>query len=866
VKHSAEPFATVVRGLPLTPGQATAADEVLAACPTEQVPGELIRREVLTAYQARMILAGRAAELTIGRYALLDELGGGGMGQVFKARDTAMDRLVALKVIRPDLLAGPSAVLRFQQEVKAAARLAHPNIVRAYDAGTSDGRHYLVTELVVGSDLGRELARRGALPPGEACEFARQAALGLQHAYEHGLTHRDVKPSNLLLSAADRVVKVTDFGLARLGDAGGGLTAAGSVFGTPDYIAPEQASSATAADIRSDVYSLGCTLYHFMTGEVPFPGDTAMAKLVAHATQEPLSLDDSCPGVNPALAAVVRRMMAKNPADRYATPRDAADALTPFCPRPRAGATLFGPQPSSSVPVLLSAPPASATAQLNSAVTAPSLPPTVPPAAVGGGTAAGRGPLLAAVAVLSVVVVALGAAVAMLLSRPAAPTAPTPEPAAKAAPATNGPAAEPPVTRLDRPVTFSLDWPRAKEAGVTVYLNDKPLAAGEAAKPLTLPPGRYTLLARRDGIDLEARTFEVTPDDAGKPVATRPAVLPDPAADPGEVRRWGAAGAVTDVAYLPDGQSFVTAEVPGGNPYPGPDSITPTAGAMYAVEGRQVSARWKTLYGHRVAVLPRVNRAVALSFFETPPGFIRLESGLNDDLFSFRVIDYQAGQVQKDVKSPLKGWRTRIPLLVASRDGSRVLFTTTGPEPDLKPSGEVRVHAVRTTAAGAFEFPEAIRFPGDTACFDPTGPRVLTARDKVLVLHDEETGKPLSDRYTGPQSDVTCVAMSEDGKKLAAGDASGAVSVWAVGAKERGAVGKGHPSRVNAVAFTLDGARVVSAGEDGTVRVWDAGSGKEVRQYKHDGGKPVYALAVSPGGKRVLTGGADKTIRLWQLP
>jgi serine/threonine protein kinase len=327
-------FATVVRGLPLTTGQAATAGEVFAAPGTKELPDELIRRAVLTEYQARQILAGNAVELTVARYVILDELGRGGMGAVFRARDTAMDRLVALKLIRADRLANEAAVLRFQQEVRAAARLAHPNIVRAYDAGTDRGRHFLVTELVTGSDLGRELSRRGAFPAGEACECARQAAVGLQHAFEQGLTHRDVKPSNLLFSATERLVKIADFGLARLADAGsGGLTAAGAVFGTPDYIAPEQASSAAQADIRSDLYSLGCTLYHFLTGRVPFPTDSAAAKLVAHATTEPEPLEDSSPGLSPALVAVVRKLMAKNPADRYQTPHEAADALLPFCPK-----------------------------------------------------------------------------------------------------------------------------------------------------------------------------------------------------------------------------------------------------------------------------------------------------------------------------------------------------------------------------------------------------------------------------------------------------------------------------------------------------------------------------------------------------
>lgn len=355
MKPTVEQFVTAVRALPLSASQLAAAEAAIVAGAPNDLPKDLIRREALTEFQVRLILAGRGADLVVGRYLLLSELGAGGMGTVFKARDTAMDRLVALKLIRDERLANPAALARFQQEVRAAARLAHPNIVRAYDAGTADGRYFLVTELVTGHDLGHELARRGALPPGEACEYARQAAVGLQHAHEQGLTHRDIKPSNLLFSTADRTVKVADFGLARVGEAGaGGLTADGSVMGTPDYIAPEQASSATAADIRSDLYSLGCTLYHFLTGHVPFPTDSAYAKLLAHARAEPEPLDDACPGLNPALVGVVQKLMAKNPAERFQTPLEAAEALIPFCPKPRTGTTSVVSRPATAPPIPVS--------------------------------------------------------------------------------------------------------------------------------------------------------------------------------------------------------------------------------------------------------------------------------------------------------------------------------------------------------------------------------------------------------------------------------------------------------------------------------------------------------------------------------
>ncbi len=853
MKLTVEQFVTLVRALPLSANQAAAAEAAFVASAPNELPKELIRREALTEFQVRYILAGRGADLTVGRYLLLSELGAGGMGTVFKARDTAMDRMVALKLIRDERLMNPAALARFQQEVRAAARLAHPNIVRAYDAGTANGKHFLVTELVIGHDLGHELARRGALPPGEACEFARQAAVGLQHAHEQGLTHRDIKPSNLLFSTAERLVKVADFGLARMGDAGsGGLTTDDTVIGTPDYIAPEQAISATAADIRSDLYSLGCTLYHFLTGHVPFPRDTAYAKLRAHEREEPPPLDDACHGLNPALVAVVQKLMAKHPTERFQTPLEVVDALIQFCPKPSSstGAYRLASAASRSAPPPL---PASASGPVVLPTPVPTAEPipeayTVPepqPAPKSNKALALAGIAGGALALVVLVVVLTRGSVAIV---------PNPQPNQ------NNINVTVPVS-----VTVNLDdWAKAREPGVTIALGDRVLKRTDFAEPLSLPPGRYTLVAKKGGKELEARAFDVKEGDGGKAVVARVAAVPDPAGEPGVLRQWGAKGEVIDIRPSPDGKWFVTAECI-GNPreHVGAETfkerLSETSTRRYDWNSTAVLNTWGGNLGYRVALFPQHDLAADCVRNMTHP--------LVAHKYALRTLDLRSGASTYTRPNDETLISQRVHQLRASADGKRLLWVWgKWSEAGLfagAPVGEVIVLGITVTPERLLDWEEKNRFQGNVACFDPSGNRALGAKGKALQLWDERTGKPLRD-YAGAKADVLTVEMAEDGSRVAAGDQNGTVFAWKTDASDPTAVCIGHKGKVNAVGVTNDGARVVSAGEDGTVRVWDASSGKELHQYKHDG--PVYALAMSPGGKRVLTGGADKTIRLWQLP
>jgi eukaryotic-like serine/threonine-protein kinase len=342
-----------------------------------QLCGELVQKGWMTPYQQAQLLSGNGEKLIIGSYRVQAPLGEGGMGMVFKAIQPKLDRIVALKIIRPQVLAArPEILSRFQREARAIAQLNHPNVVILFDADEANGTHYIAMEYVEGQTLEKMVRTQGPLSIKQACEYMRQSALGLQHAYEVGLVHRDIKPSNILVAqktssspasssslrmtrptlvtVRDRdrkqqtntssaklsqtwgQVKVLDMGLARLTDGGEEdraqqeytpLTRAGALLGTPDFISPEQARDARNVDIRADIYSLGCTLYYCLTGKPPFPGGTDVQKLIRHQTEKPYPIDELRPGLPHEVHQILDRMLEKRPEDRYPTPRHLVEAL-----------------------------------------------------------------------------------------------------------------------------------------------------------------------------------------------------------------------------------------------------------------------------------------------------------------------------------------------------------------------------------------------------------------------------------------------------------------------------------------------------------------------------------------------------------
>ena len=321
---------------------------------TEVLLTKLVADGHITEFQATKFREGKASDIYFGDYVVVDKLGQGGMGTVLLARHRRMERQVAIKILPVTVLESKDAVARFYQEVKVAAQLTHPNIVVAYDAGEHHGFHYLVMEYVPGHDLAEVLAQLGPIPTPMALDYIAQAAKGLEYAHRKGVVHRDIKPSNLLLND-EGIIKILDMGLARVGSSINQevtqLTTTGQVMGTVEYMSPEQAEDTRQADIRSDIYSLGCTLYRLLTGRSPFSRDTVVKTILAHRGDPIPEITTGLPDED-LVNQLFQKMVAKKPEDRFQTVSALIDAID----RVSQGDSLAGPTAPMPTPNIDSPP------------------------------------------------------------------------------------------------------------------------------------------------------------------------------------------------------------------------------------------------------------------------------------------------------------------------------------------------------------------------------------------------------------------------------------------------------------------------------------------------------------------------------
>jgi serine/threonine protein kinase/WD40 repeat protein len=831
------------------------------------------------------------------RYQVEALLGAGGMGAVYRAYHRVMGRSVALKVINHALTNKPAAVERFAREGKAAARLSHPNIVAAFDAEQAGATHFLVMEYVEGTDLHRLVQGQGPLPADRACEYVRQAALGLQHAFEHGMVHRDVKPHNLMLTPAGQV-KILDFGLARFASEAAseaGITGTGTMLGTVDYIAPEQADNAHQADIRADVYSLGCTLYHLLAGHPPFPTGTPIQRVMAHVEKRPQPLAALRPDIPEELMPVLERMMAKAPADRYQTPAEVAEALRPFIDP----AILRGLR---KAPATRPAP-----------------------------RRRRRGPLAAAaLALLLLGGGLLGVAVYRIQTDNGELVITTDNPDVEVVIKQNGKLVRIIDTKTSKEVKlasglYELEL-KGKPDGLKLSLDKVTIRRGET---VVATVERRPKMRAEDEIDVPR-----TPAPKGAVI-----LFDGKSLDNWEKRRGG--GKAT-WKLLPDGimevqwgGDVLTKEKFGGNfklhvefrvPYMpkangqgrgnsgvyvqgryevqildsyGLRSRDNDCGAIYGIaapsvnackapavwqsydieftapvckDGKKVELGRMTVYQNGVRIhdnvkLTKDNTLEGMGGDPCTPGPILLQD--HGAPVQFRNIwlvrpEAKVGQVHL-----FEGHRDIVHGIAVSRDGR---YAVSGGgyklrDGQLVPGAkdyDIRLWALATRT-------ELRRLSGSGAAvysvaFSPDGRHVLSGGgnpEGAIRLLDAATGKELK-RTEGRETAVWSVAFSPDGRRaLDAADLENEFRLRDVESGKEVRRFAGHTKQVRQAVFSPDGRRALSGSYDGTARLWDVETGKEVKRFVgHDA---VAAVAFSPDGRRVLTGGHDHTVRLWDV-
>lgn len=741
----------------------------------------------------------------LGRYRILGELGAGAMGCVFRAMHPVMERVVALKVMSRKLLGDPAAVARFHREVKAISRLHHPNIVAAHDADVAGDLHFLVMEYVDGIDLARLAQRRGPLPYTLAANYIRQAALGLQHAHELGMIHRDIKPGNLLLTR-DGHIKLLDLGLARMvhESSGSQETKAGTVMGTPDFMAPEQAADSHSADIRADIYSLGCTLYKLLSGQAPFPGGGAVDKLLAHQLRQPRQLSSLRSDLPPSLVAVVEKMMAKRPADRYQTPAAAAAALAPFAQAEaealdtetddwQAAPAEAKPAPvSPSKDTLADLDPTQANAKSTVRLPTPSvaIPPTPPaPVAKSAMWQQRNNTPLIAVGFLLFAVALFGVA------------------------------------------TFTLRTPhgtlvvKVLEPDVEVLVDgtEKVTIQSNKAGTIQLIPGPHKLTVKRGDEELFTDNFELK---RGGEVLITATWEKKTASAEGQKRT---APDKADGERVKEGSPTIQ-RVPSDAAPLEPISRIAMVGEPAPIQGLR-SWTFETA-SHRAYV-----KALAYS----PDGHLLASAGRDG---SIRIWEAESLKLV----GVMLAHSDNVNSLAWSRVNGRIAS-----------SSEDRTVRVWDPRSRQLEHTIAANSKRNGTAWSPDGERLAVGSDHAVQLYASTTWQVLK---TLPHKGVAALAWSSDGKSLATGDHVGTIKIWNPATGELIRTMEGHTAEVFKVQYLPASARLISASWDHTVRLWDTATGQVGHTFK-DGSSRIESACMSPDGRFLAA--ADKDISLWDL-